>query len=58
VPANTTTEVTLWNTRPDRVRESDTAVGAAAGVHAVRQRGSEVIVEIGSGHYGFTVDID
>jgi alpha-L-rhamnosidase len=56
VPANTTAEVTLWDTRPERVRESGTAVSNAAGVHAVRQRGSDMIVEIGSGHYTFTVD--
>jgi alpha-L-rhamnosidase len=55
VPANTTSEVTLWSARVDRVREGGLALDAALGVRSVRQRGDDVVVEVGSGRYAFTV---
>lgn len=47
VPANTTAEVTLWDTRLDRVQE---------GGHPVqgRQVGNDVVLEVGSGLYHFS----
>ena len=56
VPANTTAEVTLWDTLVDRVRESGAALHLAAGVHTVVQQSRDVRVEIGSGRYTFTVN--
>ena len=55
VPANTAAEITLWDTRVDRVRESGAALDASAGVRNVKQRGNDVVVEVGSGRYSFTV---
>lgn len=48
VPVNTTAEVTLPNTRVDRVQESGRQVEG-------QQRGTDVIVVIGSGQYHFSV---
>ena len=55
VPANTSAEVTLWNTRIDRAREGGLALDAAQGIRSARQRGDDVVVEVGSGRYAFTV---
>ena len=55
VPANASAEVTLWDTRIDRVQEGGLPLNAAAGVRAVRQRGNDVVVEVGSGRYRFAV---
>ena len=55
VPANTSAEVTLWNARMDQVREGDRPLTAGEGVRAARPLGSDVVVEVGSGHYVFTV---
>jgi len=55
VPANTSAEVTLWDTRLDRVQEGGLPLGSVAGVRGARQRGNDVLVDVGSGHYSFTV---
>jgi alpha-L-rhamnosidase len=55
VPANTTAEVTLWNARLDRVREGGAGLNARDGIRAARQRGPDVVVDVGSGRYGFVV---
>ena len=49
VPANTAAEVTLWDARVDQVREGGRPLAGA------RQRGNDVVVEVGSGQYTFTV---
>jgi alpha-L-rhamnosidase len=48
VPPNTTADVTLWETTPERV------IGLA-GVREVQRRGTDVVVTVGSGDYEFTV---
>ena len=53
VPANTSAEVTLWDARLDRVREAGVALNASEGVRSARQRGNDVIVDVGSGRYSF-----
>jgi len=55
VPANTSAEVILWDARSDGVQEGGRPLTASAGIRAVRQRGNEVVVEVGSGSYSFTV---
>jgi alpha-L-rhamnosidase len=55
VPANTSAEVTLWDARVDQVREGDRPLTTTGGVRAARQRGKDVVVEVGSGQYTFTV---
>jgi alpha-L-rhamnosidase len=55
VPANTSAEVTLWDARLDQVREGGVPLSARDGVRAARQRGNEVIVDVGSGRYSFAV---
>jgi alpha-L-rhamnosidase len=50
IPPNTTADVSLVNTTPDRVREDGRAVGGA------RQNGQDVVVTVGSGTYEFTVE--
>jgi len=54
VPPNTSADITLWDTRTDRVTEGGGPVGGAEGVRAVRQDGADVRVSVGSGHYVFT----
>jgi alpha-L-rhamnosidase len=49
IPANTSAEVTLWDARVDHVQEGGVRVPGA------RQRGPDVIVDVGSGHYSFAV---
>jgi alpha-L-rhamnosidase len=53
VPPNTTASITMPGATVDRVTESGTAVRGAAGVRQVVQRGSDVVVEVGSGSYAF-----
>ena len=55
VPANTSAEVTLWDARLDQVREGGVPLNSRDGVHAARQRGPDVVVEVGSGRYSFAV---
>ncbi len=55
VPPNTVADVTLWGTTIDRIREAGRTLSGVPGVRGVQQRGSDVVVTIGSGQYGFTV---
>src|SRR5947199_4934099 len=55
VPANTTAAVTLWNARLDQVREGGAGLTAREGIRAARQRGPDVVVDVGSGRYSFAV---
>jgi len=55
VPANTSAEVTLWDARLDAVREGGFPLNARDGVRAARQRGNDVVVDVGSGRYSFAV---
>ncbi len=55
VPANTSAEVTLWGARVDQVREGGAPLNSRDGVRAARQRGPDVVVEVGSGRYSFVV---
>jgi len=56
VPANTSAEVTLWGARLDAVREGGFPLNARDGVRAAYQRGTDVVVEVGSGRYRFAVN--
>lgn len=49
IPANTSAQVILWDARLDDVREGGMPVRDA------RQRGKDVVVELGSGRYSFVV---
>jgi len=53
IPPNTSAEVTLWNARLDQVREGGVALASRDGVRAARQRGPDVVVDVGSGRYSF-----
>ncbi len=55
IPANTSAEVTLWDARLDNVREGGAGLNAREGVRAARQRGPDVVVDVGSGSYSFVV---
>ncbi len=55
VPANTSAEVTLWDARLDHVRDGSVALNASEGVRSARQRGNDVMVDVGSGRYSFAV---
>ena len=55
IPANTSAEVTLWDARLDQVREGSAPINASAGVRGARQRGKDVVVELGSGRYSLAV---
>jgi alpha-L-rhamnosidase len=55
VPANTSAEVTLWDARLGQVREGGLPLNSRDGVHVARQRGNDVVVEVGSGRYSFAV---
>ncbi len=55
VPTNTSAEVTLWNARLDQVFEGGAGLNARDGVRAARQRGPNVVVDVGSGRYSFAV---
>ena len=55
VPANASAEVILCNATIAGVREGGRALdGSVPGIRSVRQRGDDVVVEIGSGRYQFT----
>ena len=53
IPANTSAEVTFWNARLDQVREGGVALASRDGVRAARQRGPDVVVDVGSGRFSF-----
>ncbi|HEY3219906.1 MAG TPA: family 78 glycoside hydrolase catalytic domain [Gemmatimonadales bacterium] len=55
VPPNTSAAVTLWDARVADVREGGRPVNAVDGVRSARQRGNDVVVEVGSGRYNFIV---
>jgi len=55
VPANTSAEVTLWDARVADVREGGVPLDGRDGVRSARQRGNNVIVDVGSGTYSFAV---
>jgi alpha-L-rhamnosidase len=56
VPANVSAEVTLWDARLDQVQEGGLPLNRALpGVRATRQQGNDVVIEVGSGPYHFTV---
>ena len=55
IPANTSAEVTLWDTRIGNVREGGVSLNSRDGIHAARQRGTDVVVDVGSGRYRFAV---
>jgi len=55
VPGNTSAEVTLWGARLDQVQEGGVSLSARDGVRTARQRGPDVIVDVGSGQYSFVV---
>jgi alpha-L-rhamnosidase len=55
VPPNTSAEVTLWDADLRNLEEGNRSFSGAAGVRTVRQQGNDVVVEIGSGRYQFTV---
>ncbi len=54
IPVNTSSTVTLWGTRVDRVQESGRPVRAGIGIRDVQQRGNDVVVVVGSGQYHFS----
>ncbi len=54
VPPDTWSTVTLRNTTVGQVRESGRPLAGDPGVRSVRQRGTEVTVDVGSGSYRFT----
>src|SRR5438132_1200667 len=55
IPANPAGGVTLWDARLDQVREGSPPINASAGVRGARQRGKDVVVELGSGRYSLAV---
>ncbi len=55
IPANTSAEVTLWDARLADVREGGVGLTGRDGVRAARQRGPDVVVDVGSGRYSFVV---
>ena len=55
VPPNTSAEITLWDARLDQVREGGVPLDGREGVRTARQRGKDVVVEVGSGRYSFAV---
>ena len=55
VPPNTSARVTLRDATAGRTRESGRPAAGAAGVRSVRQQGTDLVLEVGSGHYAFRV---
>ena len=55
IPANTSAEVTLRDARLADVREGGVGLNLRDGVRAARQRGQDVVVNVGSGRYSFVV---
>jgi alpha-L-rhamnosidase len=56
IPANTTAEVHLPGSDPGKITENGGSIEQAEGILSTRKAGSEVIVEMGSGRYHFTVE--
>ncbi|MFD2611069.1 family 78 glycoside hydrolase catalytic domain [Paenibacillus gansuensis] len=54
IPANTTAQVTLPEAAADRVMEGGTLLSQTEGINSVRQLGSAVVFEAGSGKYSFS----
>ena len=57
VPANTTATVRIPARNVHELRESGAAVTDATGVSSVTIDGADAVVEVGSGHYEFTIDV-
>ncbi len=57
IPANTSAQITLPTAQLAEVRESGQAVTVGDGIVAIRQDGSSVIVDVGSGSYRFACPI-
>jgi alpha-L-rhamnosidase len=55
IPANTSAEIVLWDSEVADVREGGHALSETSGVRAARQRGNDVVIEVGSGRYEFGV---
>ncbi|TBN58271.1 hypothetical protein EYE40_13180 [Glaciihabitans arcticus] len=56
VPANTTSTVRIAAKNLHEVFEGDVAVADAVGVESVTLSGSDAVIEVGSGHYAFSID--
>ena len=56
VPANTTSTVRIPVANLHELREGSVAAADAAGVSGVTLEGPDAVVEVGSGHYTFTID--
>ena len=54
IPANTTSEVVLWDTQIDRVQEGGRPVGSSIGVRSAQQQEDGVHLVVGSGSYRFS----
>ncbi len=57
LPPNTTATVRIPAARLDAVRESDHPLDGVEGVVRAHQDGDDVVVEVGSGYYRFTVPV-
>ena len=57
VPANTTSTVRIPARNVHEVREGGAAATSATGVSDVTIDGADAVIEIGSGHYEFTIDV-
>jgi alpha-L-rhamnosidase len=56
IPANTSAEITLWDTKLDLAREGGLPLDRALpGLRAARQQGNNIVLEMGSGSYRFAV---
>ena len=55
IPANTTAEVYLPGSDIDQISESGKPLREAEGIESYRRNGNELLVELGSGHYHFTL---
>jgi alpha-L-rhamnosidase len=55
IPANTTAQVHLPGSDPDRISESGMPVKKAEGIRSIRKEQREVVMEIGSGIYIFAI---
>jgi alpha-L-rhamnosidase len=55
IPANTTAEVHLPCSDTERISESGNPLRKAEGIESYRENGNELLVELGSGNYHFTV---
>jgi alpha-L-rhamnosidase len=57
VPANTTATVRLPHAQQAAVTESGRAPEGAVGISGIRQEGSDVVIDIGSGRYRFSYPV-